>query len=319
MCDSPTVSVVMGTHNDAAVLGASIDSVLGQDFGDFEFVIVNDGSPDPGTAVVLADYARLDARVRVITKANEGLTKALIDGCAVARGEYIARIDVGDRYLPGRLTQQLQFLSGHPEVALLSCGTRYLTEAGDYLYECAFHENPQEATRLLRADSPAVLRGVTHHGATMFRRLDYERVGGYRWQLYFAQDMDLWMRLTDRGLLAFLPDVRYEATFSPAGISGRYAREQVRLSELIVAMRRRRDAGLGEDDLLAQAAAIRPALAGEPAWVRRVRLARGEYFVAQMLRRNGNGRCLTHYARALRHWPLHWRALLRAIQARAAR
>jgi glycosyltransferase involved in cell wall biosynthesis len=40
----------MGTHNDAAVLGASIDSVLGQDFGDFEFVIVNDGSPDPGTA-----------------------------------------------------------------------------------------------------------------------------------------------------------------------------------------------------------------------------------------------------------------------------
>ena len=96
----------MSTYNDTACLAESIDSVLTQDFTDFEFVIVNDGSPDPRTAQVLAEYARRDVRIRVITKANEGLTRALIDGCKASRGEYIARIDVGDAMVSNRLQRQ---------------------------------------------------------------------------------------------------------------------------------------------------------------------------------------------------------------------
>lgn len=115
----------MSTYNDAATLAASIESVLGQDFADFEFIIVNDGSPDPRTAEILTDYARRDGRVRVIAKANEGLTKALIDGCAAARGQYIARIDVGDVMTPDRLRRQAEVLDRYPEVVFVSCWTEY--------------------------------------------------------------------------------------------------------------------------------------------------------------------------------------------------
>jgi glycosyltransferase involved in cell wall biosynthesis len=304
----------MSTYNDSAHLAESIESVLTQDFRDFEFIIVNDGSPDVRTADILGDYATRDARIRIVTKGNEGLTKALIDGCAAARGEYIARVDVGDRYLPGRLKRQVEFLDAHPDVVLLSCGTRHLTAEADLLYECAFREPPEEATRLLRADRVESIRGVTHHGSTLFRRSIYERVGGYRWQFYFAQDMDLWMRLTDHGLLAFVPEVFYEAIFAPSGISGRYAREQVRLGELVIAMRRRRAAGQPETDLLEAAARIRPVGMRESAWSRRWRLARGQYFVGQLLWRNDNRRCLHYYAGAVALCPFHLKALGRLLQ-----
>lgn len=302
------VSVIMSTYDDADSLTASIESVLTQDFADFEFIIVNDGSPDPRTAATLARCAETDPRIRVIAKPNEGLTRALIDGCAVARGEYLARIDVGDRYLPGRLARQVAYLDQHPEVVLVSCAARFVTVENDFLFERCGEPDPAKATATLRHDDVQCLRGVNGHGSTMFRRVAYEGVGGYRWQFYFAQDLDLWMRLTDHGLLAFLPDVLYEATIAPSGISGRYAREQRALAELIVRLRQRRAAGEPEGELLGRAASIRPATVTEGSWVRRRRLASGHYFVAQVLRGNGNPRCRRYYRAALGLDPLHCRA-----------
>jgi len=95
----PTVSVVMGVYNGEALLPETIDSVLAQDMRDFEFIIVDDGSTD-GSAAVLQHYATADSRIRVFHKSNAGLTLALIDGCNAARGEFIARIDVGDTMTP---------------------------------------------------------------------------------------------------------------------------------------------------------------------------------------------------------------------------
>jgi glycosyltransferase involved in cell wall biosynthesis len=309
----------MSTYNDAAHLAESIESVLSQDFPDFEFIIVNDGSPDPRTAGILAGYAQRDPRIRVITKPNEGLTRALVDGCAAARGEYIARIDADDRYLPGRLGRQVAYLMDHQDIVLLSCGTRFVTDEGDFLYDCHGDPDPVVATATLRADEVQRVRGPNGHGSAMFRRAVYERAGGYRWQFYFAQDVDLWMRLTDHGSLAFLPEVLYEVTFAPSGISGRYAREQQRLTEMIVGMRQRRNRGQGEDDLLEAAAGIRPAAMPESPWARRRRLAEGIYFVGCILARNGNPRAGRHLRRAVIMYPLsvrHWmRLLLSCVRA----
>src|SRR5262245_12696845 len=101
-CD---VSVVMSVYNGASSLSVTMNSVLSQAGVDLEFVIVNDGSTD-GTGEILDDYALSDSRVRVIHQKNTGLTGALILGCAAATGEFIARQDVGDTSLPGRLAFQ---------------------------------------------------------------------------------------------------------------------------------------------------------------------------------------------------------------------
>ncbi|MGN1062757.1 MAG: glycosyltransferase family 2 protein, partial [Alphaproteobacteria bacterium] len=89
----PTISVVMSTYNRAYALPTSVDSILNQTYGDFEFIIVNDGSTD-NTAQVLAAYADKDKRIRVLTnKQNKGLIYSLNRGLDAARGKYIARMD----------------------------------------------------------------------------------------------------------------------------------------------------------------------------------------------------------------------------------
>ncbi len=174
---TPQVSVVMSVYNGAATLTGTMDSFLAQEGVTFEFIVVNDGSTDGGGAI-LNDYARRDSRVRVIHQENTGLTRALIRGCAEARGQYIARQDAGgDVSLPGRLARQFAFLESNPTVALTSCGTRFVGPEGEFLYEMVQQgDELQRGLEQLRIDQ---IRGPSHHGSTMFRRAAYQCVGGY--------------------------------------------------------------------------------------------------------------------------------------------
>jgi glycosyltransferase involved in cell wall biosynthesis len=124
----------MSTYNDSAHLAESIESVLCQDSPDFEFIIVDDGSSDSRTAEILTRYSTLDPRIRVITKPNQGLTRALVDGCAAARGEYIARIDVGDTMAPHRLRHQSEVLDRHTGVAFVSGWTEFCGPKWEHLW-----------------------------------------------------------------------------------------------------------------------------------------------------------------------------------------
>lgn len=253
LTDSPRVSVVMGTYDDAATLAAAVDSVLSQSFADFEFIIVNDGSPDPDTAAILADFARRDSRVQVITKANEGLTKALIAGCAAARGEYIARQDADDVSLPGRLAAQVALLDAHPDVVLCTSGVRCVAPGGEAIETLSTSSSIEEQTRRLRED----MVGVPAHGCVMFRRVAYTAVGGYRWPFYYAQDSDLWLRLIEVGSAGSAPGPFYELRESTGSISSRHRPAQLgfcRLArECYLARRQRRP----EEPFLRDAASLR--------------------------------------------------------------
>ena len=121
MNDTPEVSVVMSVYNGATDLRTSVDSILSQEGVNLELIVVNDGSTD-NSANILQEYAGSDERVRVISQQNQGLTRALVVGCAAARGEYIARQDAGDISLPGRLIKQLNTISENPDSAFVLCG-----------------------------------------------------------------------------------------------------------------------------------------------------------------------------------------------------
>src|SRR5207244_4026561 len=105
----------MSVHNGATDLAATLDSILSQTFTDFELVAIDDGSTD-ATLPILDAYAQRDPRVRVITQQNSGLTRALIAGCATARGRYVARHDAGDLSHPRRLEVQQAMFAADPEV-----------------------------------------------------------------------------------------------------------------------------------------------------------------------------------------------------------
>lgn len=114
------VTVVMPVYNGAQTVGGAIESVLAQTFGDFELLIVDDGSTD-NTAGVIAAHS--DPRVRVLRNPrNLEIPRSLNVGLAAAQTRYIARLDSDDRALPGRLARQVAYLEAHPEVGILGTG-----------------------------------------------------------------------------------------------------------------------------------------------------------------------------------------------------
>src|SRR5437879_507126 len=94
----PVVSVIIPCFNQGATLDEAVASVLNQTFTDFEIVIVNDGSTDPFTSELLANYHR--PRTRVITTANGGLAAARNTAIRNSRGKYILPLDADDRIAP---------------------------------------------------------------------------------------------------------------------------------------------------------------------------------------------------------------------------
>src|SRR3954471_2781005 len=97
---NPAVSIVLPVYNAAAYVAEAVGSMLAQTFGDFELILINDGSTD-GSRDLLGSSR--DDRFRTLDQPNQGLVAALNRGIGESRGEWIARMDADDVSLPGRL------------------------------------------------------------------------------------------------------------------------------------------------------------------------------------------------------------------------
>jgi glycosyltransferase involved in cell wall biosynthesis len=306
----PDVSVVMSVYNGADTLQATLDSIVAQEDVALELIVVDDGSDD-ATPRILAGYAAGDPRIRVLTQANQGLTRALIAGCAAARSAYIARHDAGDLSHPRRLAAQAAALDAAPELAFVSCWTEYVGPRGEPLY--VVRGTGAAAAPLAILDLTreyGVLDGPTHHGSVVFRRDAYERAGGYRAEFRYGQDWDLWYRLAALGKFQMIGETLYTAAVTAESISSSSRAAQQEIAALSHAALLARTRGDDEAPIVARAAQVRvPRHDG-----RRAR-ARGFYFIAEALRRNGDARARRYFAAALRAWPLHARAWLRYWQS----
>jgi glycosyltransferase involved in cell wall biosynthesis len=291
-----TISIVMSVRDGAATLPSTLDSILAQTERDFELIVIDDGSTD-ATPRILSDYAARDARMRVITQENTGLTRALIRGCEAATSALIARHDCGDRSHPERLRKQRELLEANANVVLASCSTRYLAPGDEELY--VVRADGAEVRRSLLHDGVDDIRGLSHHGSAMFRRDAYVRAGGYRAQFRVAQDLDLWVRLAQLGEIAFVPEVLYEARIEVGAISGERRAEQVASTRIAL---RLRDGG--DAQLLEEAARI----AVQKTKSRRSGEALTLYFIASCLRRARNPRWRVYARQTLRRNPLLLRA-----------
>lgn len=304
------ISVVMGVYNGAATLEATLDSILGQSERDFECIVVVDGSTD-ATPEILAEYTARDPRIRIIRQANAGLTRALIAGCAAARGIYIARHDAGDLSDPRRFELQKRALDADSEIVFVSSATRYVGPELEPLHIARSSGAALEPAHILDLSDPRTLiDGPTHHGSVMFRRDAYERAGGYRAAFYYGQDFDLWYRLAEIGKFQAIDDVLYTARVTPDSISGDARAHQERIARLSRAAVEARQRGQSDEAIVRQAAAIRPVPSAG-----RCRRGRGLYFIGEALRRNGDRRARRYLAAAIRACPFFPRAWLRYAQA----
>jgi len=120
----PRVSVLMPVYNGREYLREAVDSILGQGYSDYEFIIIDDGSTDESEKVILS-YR--DERIRFIShEENVGLPSTLNKGMELAAGEYIVRMDQDDISLPERIEKQVRFMDNHPETGVCGTWIRYI-------------------------------------------------------------------------------------------------------------------------------------------------------------------------------------------------
>jgi glycosyltransferase involved in cell wall biosynthesis len=309
---NPAVSLVMGVYNGAEQLPDTIESVLCQTLENFEFIIVNDGSRDATVGQLLDDYRRKDSRLVVISRENAGLTRALIEGCERARGQYIARIDAGDAMLPERLAQQKMVLDTFPNCHLVTSRVEFCAPGWEPLWITPGVPERADPKNVVNGEPACGLQAdIPHHGSVMFRTSAYHGVGGYRPEFYYGQDWDLWYRLAERGDFFAIPQVLYRARFFPNAISMSHAARQKAMAECSLAAHVARKQGLSEADALTRAATIRPG--GEPLAGRS--LTDGHYFIGEALRRNGNSACRKYFLQSLRRRPVAIKSALRLLQS----
>ena len=132
MTTSPRVSVIMPAYNASDFIREAVDSILAQTFGDFELIILNDGSTDDTQAIV-ESYE--DERIRLVNKANSGVASTLNEGLKLAKGEFIWRHDADDISLPQKLERQIQFMEEHPEFDLCATQIAFMTERGKVAWD----------------------------------------------------------------------------------------------------------------------------------------------------------------------------------------
>ena len=132
MVVQPDISVLMCVYNTPHnLLSESIWSILNQDFKNFEFIIVNDGS-DIESLSILEAFADLDPRIHLITNCkNMGLTASLNIGLKYCTGRFVARQDADDISLEHRLSAQLEFLTSHPQTRILFTNSYLINSKGD--------------------------------------------------------------------------------------------------------------------------------------------------------------------------------------------
>ena len=113
--DEPLVSVILCTYNRAGLVDRAIRSVFGQTVSSWELVIVDDGSSD-GSELDLAQLAKSDSRVVLISRRNRGLAFSRNEGLKIARGQYVAFLDSDDTLRPTHLKLNLEAMRRHPRL-----------------------------------------------------------------------------------------------------------------------------------------------------------------------------------------------------------
>ena len=191
------ISVIMPCYNLGAFLDEAVESALAQDHHNLEIIIVNDGSTDPATNRLLADYRR--PHTRVLHSENGGPARARNVAIEHATGDYLCALDADDKLAPGYFTKAAAILDADPSITFVSS---WLQMFGD----------EDTLWKQDRCDLPTLLAECTVCTAALVRRPAVVSVGGFDAALPANgyEDWDLWLSLVERGFRGvILPEVMF--------------------------------------------------------------------------------------------------------------
>ena len=181
------ISVVLPTYNGSRFLSEALESILSQTISDFELIIIDDCSTDE-TPKIIAEYAKKDARIQVITnKRNKQLPASLNIGFAVAKGKYLTWTSDDNRYIPTAFEEMLTVFDSYPETDFVYADMRIINEVGQFIK----NEKLKYPT--------ALYNGCCIGACFLYRHSCFEQLGGYDETLFCAEDYEYWLRLYTNG------------------------------------------------------------------------------------------------------------------------
>lgn len=214
------LSVVMSVFNAAPFLNNAIDSILNQTYSDFEFIIVNDGSTDKSLEIIKSYQ---DGRIILINQQNKGLSKSLNTGIAIAKGEFIVRMDADDLSHPSRIEKQIKFMLENKNCVVLGSNADYIDEKGNFLYKSNLSLEDKDLKTML-PESPFF------HSSTMFNKYYFLKSGQYPTEIpQYFEDKILWNKMSIYGTFHNLQDSLIQYRLTPNSISNLSSNKLVRL------------------------------------------------------------------------------------------
>jgi glycosyltransferase involved in cell wall biosynthesis len=184
----PLISVIIPTYNRGWIIKEAIDSVMAQNYRDFELIIVDDGSTD-NTSDILNSY---HGDILVFRQENRGVSAARNRGIVEASGRFIAFLDSDDLWLPQKLFRQVEFFNKNPDAEICQTEETWIRN-GVRVNPKRKHKKPCGMIF-----EPSLALCLISPSAVMIRRSLFEKVGGFDETLPACEDYDLWLRISCR-------------------------------------------------------------------------------------------------------------------------
>jgi glycosyltransferase involved in cell wall biosynthesis len=180
--------VIIPTYNRESFIVGAIDSILAQEYSDFELLVVDDGSTDR-TKELVHQYG---SKVRYLYQQNLGPSASRNLGIINAKGEYIAFCDSDDRFLPQKLAKQMEYIYNHPD--------------SPFLYTWYYQANQNNKTDQIRKPSHCENREHLQYSlfnrkftirtsTVLVKKSCFDRAGLFNEKFWYSQDWDMWLRL----------------------------------------------------------------------------------------------------------------------------
>lgn len=184
------LSVILPVHKDTGYLAESIQSILDQDYSDFELVIIANNS-DAETIKVIKNFS--DDRIRVHEIQIGQTSHAANFGIEISAGCYVARMDADDVSFANRLSSQMRYIEKNPFVDVLGSEYQYIDIFGCYISKpkIKFHTNAEIRNNLF-------YQSCIPNPTTLIRKDALIKCGGFAYGSY-AEDWDLWLRMRRHG------------------------------------------------------------------------------------------------------------------------
>ncbi|AZA53586.1 glycosyltransferase family 2 protein [Chryseobacterium sp. G0201] len=202
------ISVIIPMYNAEKTVIKALDSVKFQtyDLGEFEIVVINDGSTDQ-SKVLVENYIKVNPEINIqlINQANSGVSKARNAGLKLAKGDYIALLDSDDEWLPKKTEKQMFFLK-NKEVDFITA----LRNGEKIWFPYKTGENNLAKMSLRKL----LLRVDGQTSTAIFKRKVLENTGFFDEDQRYSEDANYWMKISENNEMYILAE---ELVFTGGG------------------------------------------------------------------------------------------------------